>query len=967
MLTEYFYTTLDQELTDLVDEYKDIEILKKIKPIEQKKSYAFLIWFLQFYGGTDILFKTYITEGNDDSSCDIIFSKSDADNKECFYIIQSKWRNQKNALKTQGINDDIKKALSDFDTILHGNRKLGNNIKFNEQYTKLTEHLLRNGEVKFVFLVLAPQDKNSTNIEDNILSFKKNHPTVREIEILDIQRLKYDFIDARYKRIQPKNPLEYQSHPENAEITLDIERISNATEQGDYIRVAAPFEAYIFFIKPKTLFELFQRHGFNLFAQNIRNPLPESNYNQQVVETLTTKPSSFWYFNNGISAITRIIPKGISRTATQIEITGLQIINGAQTVYSVYQAYKDADRVTRQEIDDAALISIRLIKTNDVDFNRQITLYTNSQNPIFERDFHANDDIQIRLQQASFQTSIWYEKRRGEFDKNHLPEGIETVSNEIFAYCYLTYHLQVPLLTISVKNRDQNLLFTTRKVHPDGLYEKIFNDDTKFIDMLAGFYLYRTLTSSTLIPDNTSSPYEEDKKRTIYLYLAIFKTVAQKYAQKKKMNEMQNISNWIIKNGESENRLIKKIIIFIHDFFLSFRTQEVRQLFTSPNYFERLKLKIEDDDVSLERIDTAELSRFFNPVEERDCKQISKLYHDSFVTLPANESHPDDNDESTVKHLEVLETIPPDDDKEFGVRGLILTNLGRYDEAIACFDDVLQANPTDVSTWNNRGLALSALNRNEEAIASYKQALSINPDLDQAWYNCGNSFRALSQYEEAITCYDKAFQIKPDKYNAVSNRAVALYDLGRYEEALAATEIALKIKPDDGLIWNTRGLVLFHLCRYEEAINAYNKALEIIPDTHYVWFNLSRVFGKLDRHEEAVTAYSQVLEFNPADAGTWNNRGFALAQLNRYEEALSDYEQALELDPALQITWKNYSAAFYQLGRYQEALDACKQLLQLNPDDAEAWNNQGLTLYQLGLNEEANEAFDKAAALRLAD
>ena len=56
-----------------------------------------------------------------------------------------------------------------------------------------------------------------------------------------------------------------------------------------------------------------------------------------------------------------------------------------------------------------------------------------------DRDFHANDDIQIALQNDSYSTNVWYEKRRGEF-REKPPEGVQIVSSEVFAsiYCRAT-------------------------------------------------------------------------------------------------------------------------------------------------------------------------------------------------------------------------------------------------------------------------------------------------------------------------------------------------------------------------------------------------------------------------------------------------------------------------------------------------------------------------------------------------
>ena len=80
----------------------------------------------------------------------------------------------------------------------------------------------------------------------------------------------------------------------------------------------------------------------------------EQSQNRQIERTLTENPAFFMYFNNGITAITKHPPRKINATAKQISLTGLQIINGAQTVYSIYQAYKNAKNGDKNFINGSA-------------------------------------------------------------------------------------------------------------------------------------------------------------------------------------------------------------------------------------------------------------------------------------------------------------------------------------------------------------------------------------------------------------------------------------------------------------------------------------------------------------------------------------------------------------------------------------------------------------------------------------
>lgn len=418
MFTKDFYKIIDGELNGLLEKYKADKFIQKHKnAINNQKSYALLIWFLEFYGKISN-YTSYITDGDNDSSCDIVFDNTNNYGDKIFYVVQSKWNNEGNSEK-ESDKDEILKALSDFTTILRG-EKDDFNDKLKLKLEELDKHLKENGEVKFIFLTLSQYRGGA---DENIKAFINNDEKLK-FEVIDINRIKFDYIDRKYKKIEPLNPLETYQNPEESLIDIEI------VQGNGSIKIEKPFEAYMFLLRPKSIYDLFEKYSFALFYKNVRNPLLQSQFNEEIEKTAIENPAYFWYYNNGITGITYLLPK-IGKKAEKIQLTGLQIINGAQTVYSIYQAYKNASPTKRIQMDSESLLTLRLLKSGGKDFDLNVTRYTNLQNPIYDRDFCANDDIQVKLQNESYQTKLWYEKRRDEF--RELPEEITKVPNHVFA------------------------------------------------------------------------------------------------------------------------------------------------------------------------------------------------------------------------------------------------------------------------------------------------------------------------------------------------------------------------------------------------------------------------------------------------------------------------------------------------------------------------------------------------------
>jgi tetratricopeptide (TPR) repeat protein len=63
--------------------------------------------------------------------------------------------------------------------------------------------------------------------------------------------------------------------------------------------------------------------------------------------------------------------------------------------------------------------------------------------------------------------------------------------------------------------------------------------------------------------------------------------------------------------------------------------------------------------------------------------------------------------------------------------------------------------------WNNKGVTLSRIRRYTEAMKAFDQALRIDPLYTRAWNNRGVTLSRLGRYAEAIEAYDRALQVNP--------------------------------------------------------------------------------------------------------------------------------------------------------------------------------------------------------------
>lgn len=184
-------------------------------------------------------------------------------------------------------------------------------------------------------------------------------------------------------------------------------------------------------------------------------------------------------------------------------------------------------------------------------------------------------------------------------------------------------------------------------------------------------------------------------------------------------------------------------------------------------------------------------------------------------------------------------------------QGLELAEAGRFDAALAAFDEAVGLRPGYVGAHFNRGAALRQLGRFDEAIAAFGEVTRLDPANALACFELAGTLRKVGRPEEAIAAYDRAVEVDPSYLAPRINKAHTLDEIGRREEALALLEEVVALDPDNPFGHSIRGAVLIHLGREAEAVASINEALRIRPDDAQDQRNLGYALERQGRHSEA--------------------------------------------------------------------------------------------------------------------
>lgn len=277
--------------------------------------------------------------------------------------------------------------------------------------------------------------------------------------------------------------------------------------------------------------------GTTIFNRNIRGFLGENeDVNKQIIQTAVNSPTEFYYYNNGITLTChQFSTNSLNNKNPIINLTHPQIINGAQTVNSIYSAYKkilksneknlknynEALEKTRNHFEDIIIIC-KIIESNKGEatmLTQNITRYSNHQNKIKFSDFYSNRPEQKRLQEIFKEKNISYEIKRGftlKKNKDIPIISMEHLAEHHYAQNINPFKAKISEIFSSDFNEDKT----------ESIYFQIFNNKVSYINdnkisFLMTYHIYSLTNKYFKEIKNTVKKIEElkinslDKKHEI--------------------------------------------------------------------------------------------------------------------------------------------------------------------------------------------------------------------------------------------------------------------------------------------------------------------------------------------------------------------------------------------------------------------------------------------------------------------
>ncbi len=215
--------------------------------------------------------------------------------------------------------------------------------------------------------------------------------------------------------------------------------------------------------------------------------------------------------------------------------------------------------------------------------------------------------------------------------------------------------------------------------------------------------------------------------------------------------------------------------------------------------------------------------------------------------------------------------------------------------------------PRSVLVWNVAAAANKVLGRSENAIECFERVIQITPTDADAHFNLGVLLQEDGRLKAAADSYRRAIALRPNDAEAHNNLGKALHDLGYRQAGREEFTKAVDIDQRYATAHLNLGKVLRDMGRSIDAVKKYRRALEIEPGNYEAYCGLGASYHDYGQAEGALSAYDHAIDLNPEDTLGLVGKGRVLMTAGLIDQARECFENALRIEPASAISHLNLS------------------------------------------------------------
>lgn len=307
-------------------------------------------------------------------------------------------------------------------------------------------------------------------------------------------------------------------------------------------------------------------------------------------------------------------------------------------------------------------------------------------------------------------------------------------------------------------------------------------------------------------------------------------------------------------------------------------------------------------------------------------------------------------EQAVAEYRQVIERQPQFIDVRLHL-GKLLQLMGKETDAIALYQSAKALTRNPATSFHIMGLMETCHRRTQEAAKFFERATLLEPENSFHWLALGLTYLETEAPVEALRAFDAVLQLNPNDIVANSHSYDALMAVGNIQEAQQRLQRTLELFPQDlhslkrtadyrcsrGLVWGKEG---------KQTLRMIQTMLSIALDAAYAFDSLAQYYIVRGEWKEGVAVLQQFVEQRPLNPSGWYYYAQCLFHTGDFTPAAEAILQAYKLYPKDCEIYRALCEILPEAGRLEELRPLVEEMLEKFPRRWSVWATAGRVLVE---------------------
>ena len=292
--------------------------------------------------------------------------------------------------------------------------------------------------------------------------------------------------------------------------------------------------------------------------------------------------------------------------------------------------------------------------------------------------------------------------------------------------------------------------------------------------------------------------------------------------------------------------------------------------------------------------------------------------------------------DSAQKDVQELLAINGKDPNNLQLDGDVLMKLGKTDQAIAAYGQILAADPKNRFALTSIGYASRAAAQDQQAEKYFQRLADAYPNLYVPYLALGDLYTGRRDYTKAQESYNKAYALAPRNPLIIAGGMNAAIEAHTLDVAGVWSGRITTAMLDEPQVLREQERYLSFRGQYAQSAEVGQKVIVLLPRDRDVVVYLGYDLLNLGRYDELAKLAAQYSDVFPKEPDIPLLAGYVDKHNGDLNQARQDFTRALDRDPKVVTAYVNRGYVFHDLHQPKDAEADFTEALKLEPNNGEA-------------------------------